>query len=93
MTRYYQLAALSFVVCAGCAVGNKYQRPATPAAPPFKELTGNDQWKMATPSDELLKGAWWEMFGDPELNRLEALINIDNQSVMQAEAQFRLGNM
>jgi NodT family efflux transporter outer membrane factor (OMF) lipoprotein len=52
-------------------------------------MAGNDQWKMATPSDGLLKGKWWEIFGDPELNRLEELVNINNQNVKQAEAQFR----
>jgi NodT family efflux transporter outer membrane factor (OMF) lipoprotein len=44
---------------------------------------------MATPSDGLLKGKWWEIFGDPQLNRLEELVNINNQNVKQAEAQFR----
>ena len=58
-----------------------------PAA--LKEMAGNDQWKMATPSDGLLKGKWWEIFGDPQLNRLEELVNINNQNVKQAEAQFR----
>jgi NodT family efflux transporter outer membrane factor (OMF) lipoprotein len=52
-------------------------------------MAGNDQWKMATPSDGLLKGKWWEIFGDPELNRLEELVDINNQNVKQAEAQFR----
>jgi NodT family efflux transporter outer membrane factor (OMF) lipoprotein len=59
----------------------------TPAA--FKEMAGNGQWKMATPSDSLPKGKWWEIFGDPELNRLEELVNVNNQNVKQAEAQFR----
>ena len=62
-------------------------RGADPAA--FKEMAGNDQWKMATPSDGLLKGKWWEIFGDPQLNRLEELVDINNQNVKQAEAQFR----
>jgi NodT family efflux transporter outer membrane factor (OMF) lipoprotein len=52
-------------------------------------MAGNDQWKMATPSDGLLKGKWWEVFGDPELNRLEELVAVNNQNVKQAEAQFR----
>ena len=60
---------------------------AAPAA--FKELAGNDQWKMATPSDGVLKGKWWEIFGDPQLNQLEELVTINNQNVKQAEAQFR----
>jgi NodT family efflux transporter outer membrane factor (OMF) lipoprotein len=44
---------------------------------------------MATPSDQLLKGKWWELFNDPELNRLEELVDINNQNVKQAEAQVR----
>jgi NodT family efflux transporter outer membrane factor (OMF) lipoprotein len=61
----------------------------TPVPLALKELNGNDQWKMATPSDALIKGNWWEIFGDPELNRLEELVNVDNQNIKQAEAQFR----
>jgi NodT family efflux transporter outer membrane factor (OMF) lipoprotein len=94
-TSYLKTAALSFLCFAGlfssaCAIGPKYQRPMiaqTPVA--YKEFEGNDQWKMATPSDALMKGAWWELFGDPELNKLEEMININNQNVKQAEAQFR----
>jgi NodT family efflux transporter outer membrane factor (OMF) lipoprotein len=52
-------------------------------------MAGNDQWKMATPSDGLLKGKWWEIFGDPQLNRLEELVSVNNQNVKLAEAQFR----
>jgi len=92
MTRFWipTLSAV-FLVSSGCAVGRKYQAPApvAPPAPAFRELRGNDQWKMATPSDELLKGKWWEVFGDEQLNRLEELVNIDNQNVKQAEANFR----
>jgi len=55
----------------------------------LKEMAGNDQWKMATPSDDHLKGKWWEVFGDPQLNKLEELVQIQNQNVKQAEAQFR----
>jgi len=60
-----------------------------PAPVALKEMAGNDQWKMATPSDGLLKGKWWEIFGDPQLNELEELVNVNNQNVKQAEAQFR----
>jgi NodT family efflux transporter outer membrane factor (OMF) lipoprotein len=55
----------------------------------FKEMAPNDTWKMATPSDTLMKGKWWEIFGDPQLNKLEELVAIDNQNVKQAEANFR----
>ena len=70
-------------------VGPKYQRPVAVTPPALKELVGNDQWQMATPSDELLKGNWWEMFGDSELNRLEEMVNVNNQNIKLAEAQYR----
>ena len=87
--RHWKYTLFSLLVCTGCSIGPKYQRPAAPATPAFKELNGNDQWKMATPSDQLLKGKWWELFNDPELNRLEELVDINNQNVKLAEAQFR----
>lgn len=89
MTRSWTIALSSFLFCSACTVGPKYQRPSAPVAPALKGLAGNDQWKMATPSDQLLKGNWWEIFGDPQLNRLEEMININNQNVKQAEAQYR----
>ena len=70
-------------------IGPKYQRPVAQTPAGLKEMAGNDQWKMATPSDALLKGKWWEIFGDPQLNALEESVDINNQNVKQAEAQFR----
>ena len=89
MTRYWKIAVLASLLCSACRVGPRYQRPTTPMPVALKELNGNDQWKMATPSDALIKGNWWEIFGDPELNRLEELVNVNNQNIKQAEAQFR----
>ena len=87
--RPWKSAVLVSLLCSGCSIGPKYQRPAAPAPVAFKEMAGNGQWKMATPSDGLLKGKWWEIFGDPQLNRLEELVEVNNQNVKQAEAQFR----
>ena len=89
MTRYWKIAVLASLLCSACRVGPQYQRPMTPMPVALKELNGNDQWKMATPSDALIKGNWWEIFGDPELNRLEELVNVNNQNIKVAEAQFR----
>src|SRR5579863_6877394 len=89
MTRPSKIAIVTSLLCSGCTIGPKYQRPVAPAPPALKELAHNDEWKMATPSDGLLKGKWWEIFGDPELNRLEELVAINNQNIKQAEAQFR----
>jgi NodT family efflux transporter outer membrane factor (OMF) lipoprotein len=52
-------------------------------------MKDNADWKMAAPGDAQLKGKWWEAFGDPELNRLEEMVEVNNQNVKQAEAQFR----
>jgi NodT family efflux transporter outer membrane factor (OMF) lipoprotein len=89
MTRPHQLSILAFLLCSGCTIGPRYQRPSAPAPVALKGLAGNDQWKMATPSDALIKGKWWEMFGDPQLNQLEEMVSVNNQNVKQAEAQFR----
>jgi NodT family efflux transporter outer membrane factor (OMF) lipoprotein len=65
-----------------------------PQSPIFKEAPPDgsrlaDEWKTAQPQDQELRGKWWEMFGDPELNALEEQAGAANQTVAQAEAQFR----
>jgi NodT family efflux transporter outer membrane factor (OMF) lipoprotein len=59
----------------------------TPAA--FKGLADSDQWKTAVPGDGILKGKWWEIFGDPVLNGLEEQVAVSNYSIKQLEAEFR----
>jgi len=75
-------------------VGPKYEKPSTPAppTPAFKEEAGfkeGNGWKKASPQDDKLKGSWWEIFGDPELNALEEQVNINNQNIAQAAANYR----
>ena len=69
-----------------CSVGPDYVRPTTVVPPVFKEMSG---WKVAQPRDDAGKGPWWEIFNDPQLNALEQQVNISNQNVAVAEAQFR----
>lgn len=89
MTNRLGLLVPAVLWCSACTIGPKYQPPATPAPPQFKEFAGSDEWKSATPSDGLYKGKWWEIFGDPKLNELEERVSTYNFSVKQAEAQFR----
>jgi multidrug efflux system outer membrane protein len=49
----------------------------------------NGDWKPAQPSAHLPRGAWWEIFGDPELNRLETLATANNQQLAAAYANFQ----
>jgi NodT family efflux transporter outer membrane factor (OMF) lipoprotein len=78
----------ALLVSSGCMVGPNYQRPPAPVAPAFKEKPP-EGWKEAQPSDAALKGKWWEIYSDPKLNELEEQVNISNQNVLQAEAQYR----
>jgi NodT family efflux transporter outer membrane factor (OMF) lipoprotein len=81
------LLAVLALLLQGCMVGPSYRRPSG-AAPAFKEPPPAD-WQMAQPRDQLQRGKWWEIFGDPQLNALEEQVAAANQSVAQAEAQFR----
>jgi NodT family efflux transporter outer membrane factor (OMF) lipoprotein len=69
-----------------CSVGPDYIKPTAQVPESYKELGG---WKVAQPRDHLVRGAWWEMFNDSRLNELEEQVNISNQNVALAEAQFR----
>jgi NodT family efflux transporter outer membrane factor (OMF) lipoprotein len=89
MTQTRTIVVLVLLFSSACSIGPRYQRPSAPLPETLKEMAGNDQWKMASPSDSLPKGKWWEMFGDPELNRLEELTNVSNQNIKQSEALFR----
>src|SRR5256885_13635815 len=71
-----------------CSIGPKYRTPTAPVPPAFKEPLPSS-WKTAAPQDGTLRGDWWTMFGDPQLNDLEAQVNVSNQTIAVAEAQFR----
>ncbi len=71
-----------------CMVGPKYRRPGAPAASSYKE-SPPEGWKEAQPNEGALRGKWWEIYGDPQLNALEEQVSISNQNVLAAEAQFR----
>ncbi|HXQ30768.1 MAG TPA: efflux transporter outer membrane subunit [Steroidobacteraceae bacterium] len=73
------------VVAAGCAIGPNYHRPSAPTPQEYSELGG---WKPITPKDTLDRGAWWSVYGDPDLDRLETQVSISNQNVKAYEAQY-----
>ena len=71
-----------------------FRSPATAQAPPatYKEsptqFQDADGWKVAQPQDAMLRGKWWEIYNDPELNALEDRLNIDNQNIKQFFENF-----
>ena len=96
-------ATAAFILgLSGCTPGPAYHRPSAtvPAAPSYKESPVNfpdDQgWKVASPQDSMLRGNWWEVFQQPELNDLEKQLNINNENIkvyfenyLVARAQLR----
>lgn len=80
-------ASVLLVCAAGCRVGPRYHEPAPPeiTAANYKESTVNFQnapgWKVASPDAAMIRGNWWEIFHDPELNALENQVNINNQNI------------
>ncbi|KVP89686.1 RND transporter [Burkholderia ubonensis] len=83
-------AAVAFataVLLAGCAVGPDYHRPDTPMPAAFKEAPAG--WKVAQPADGADRGAWWHVYGDPQLDALIGKLNASNQTIAQSAAAYR----
>src|SRR5436309_11496592 len=76
---------VSFPILTGCSFAPKYTRPPVQTPGAFKEL-GTNNWKLAQPMDDVIRGKWWEMFKEPELNGLEEQIDISNQNIAAAFA-------
>src|SRR6202140_2480017 len=78
---------------AECTGGPNDHTPSVDTPGTFKELTPadyatTDGWKVAQPKDDALRGKWWEIFNDPQLNALEEKVNVSNQSIAAATASF-----
>ncbi|HEY1577896.1 MAG TPA: efflux transporter outer membrane subunit [Terracidiphilus sp.] len=101
-TKLRAQAVLALVcVLAGCKVGPNYHRPDPSAPPPpdYKESgaastvvappnPNGGTWKSATPSDGMLRGKWWEVYNDPQLNALEDQIAPNNQNLRSAMESY-----
>lgn len=87
------------LVLTGCMVGPNYHRPNAPAPPAYKEGSSaqatvpppaipNGGWKSADPSDGVLKGKWWEIYNDSQLNALEEKVAVNNQTLKASTARY-----
>ncbi len=102
------LLTCSLLLLSACKpVGPNYNHPGYSAPPAYKETGAttvvvpppNPQggaWQPANPSDGMLKGKWWEIYQDPQLNQLEERIDTTNVQLrrqmelyLAAEAQVR----
>jgi NodT family efflux transporter outer membrane factor (OMF) lipoprotein len=93
MSRWHHLAFVGTTAPAllvGCNVGPRYVRPPAPEPDTYKEASPTaysdmpaGTWQPARPQDGALKGHWWELFNEPELDSLEQQLNINNQNIAQ----------
>jgi NodT family efflux transporter outer membrane factor (OMF) lipoprotein len=93
MKQFVTVLALAFVLTS-CTVGPKYTKPVVPSAPAYSEeppaaFKESPGWKTAQPADSQIRGNWWELFGDSQLNALVQQVEPANQSLKVAEANFR----
>ncbi len=87
--RLIWVAGMSYVLGA-CTVGPDYVKPKIQTPATYKEGTQESSpWKVATPRDATNRGNWWEVFGNAQLNELEAQINVSNQDLKVAESNYR----
>jgi NodT family efflux transporter outer membrane factor (OMF) lipoprotein len=70
-----------------CTVGPDYVRPQATIPAHYKEAPKG--WKIAQPQDMASRGAWWQIFNNPQLNSLEAQLTISNQTIAIAAAQYQ----
>ena len=77
-----------------CDKAPKYEKPSVATPPAYKEIAPEtfketNDWKFAHPNDGVIRGKWWEMFSDSQLNSLEDQLNGANQNIALADANFR----
>ena len=82
------------LLLAGCDLAPHYKAPTTDSSGQFKEAVAAESgagegWKLAAPNDAELRGNWWEMYHDQQLNDLEERVTVSNQSIVAAEANYR----
>jgi NodT family efflux transporter outer membrane factor (OMF) lipoprotein len=80
------LLAIAVLQFGGCTVGPKYHTPVAQTPPAYKEV---GDWKPAQPNDQNLGGTWWTIFQDPQLDALESQVDVSNQNLKAAEAQYQ----
>ena len=83
------------LLLSGCTVGPNYHRPDAPTAPAFKESAvvpppdlPQGGWKQVTPNDSAMRANWWEIYQDPQLDKLEQQVAVSNQTLKASYEQY-----
>ena len=93
---------LATMLLSACSLAPVYQRPDASAPSAFKEdaihdpsngistpSSPNKGWKVAQPSEQIARGAWWTIFDDPTLNDLEKRALDTNQNLKASAARLK----
>jgi NodT family efflux transporter outer membrane factor (OMF) lipoprotein len=79
----------------GCAT-QPYLKPTVNVPSAYKEgseafspAAPGPGWTTAMPRDAQDRGAWWEVFGNPQLNELESRVSVSNQTIRKAVATLQ----
>ncbi len=75
----------TLALLAACTIGPTYHRPPAPTPVAYKALEG---WTPSQPQ-AVLPSAWWTIYGDPALDKLEGEVDISNQTLIAAAAAYR----
>lgn len=84
--RSVPLLATVMISVSACSLWPEYQRPEVNIPAEFKE---SKDWKIAQPQDQVGRGTWWTIYGDPKLDALESEVSVSNQSLRASEARYR----
>jgi NodT family efflux transporter outer membrane factor (OMF) lipoprotein len=78
---------------AACNIAPKYSRPSVQTPSGFREVSSpaarGVAWTQARPGEEAMGGRWWKIYNDPGLDSLEEQVQVSNQTMVAAEANFR----
>jgi NodT family efflux transporter outer membrane factor (OMF) lipoprotein len=83
---FFKKEVLVLTLLSGCNLAPPYHVPVLHVAATYKE---SGTWQIATPADTLPRGPWWQMFGDPGLDGLEAQVDTGNPNLAAALASFQ----
>lgn len=75
----------ALLLVAGCVVGPDYKRPPVVTPASYKEIDGWKPWHPRLAGGD----AWWSIYDDPVLDKLERQVDISNQNLKAAEAAYR----
>jgi NodT family efflux transporter outer membrane factor (OMF) lipoprotein len=79
-------APVWLLALSACSFAPAYKTPDSAAPAGLYKESGD--WKPAEPADAQVRGAWWNLFQDPALDRIEAQVADANQDLKAAYARL-----